>query len=145
MQTKGKKHLELIRSGKICPYCNQKTEYVDSEIIYRIRSYGMVYYCKPCDAWVGVHKGTDKALGRLANSDLREAKKEAHFYFDQLWKAKIEMGFTKGSARGKAYKWLSKQLGITGEETHVGWMDVELCKKVVEICKPYVEKLNKKN
>ena len=31
----------------------------------------MIYICKPCDAYVGVHKGTDKALGRLANKELR--------------------------------------------------------------------------
>lgn len=101
----------------------------------------MIYLCRPCQAWVGVHKGTENALGRLANSELREAKKEAHYYFDKLWKAKMVKGFTKGQARGKAYKWLSKQLNILAKETHIGWFDVDKCKKVVAICKPIVDKL----
>ena len=33
--------------------------------------YGMIYYCPQCGAYVGVHKGTDRAKGRLANAELR--------------------------------------------------------------------------
>jgi hypothetical protein len=130
----------LIYEGKICPYCSKKTVFVDSEEVYS-RSYGMIYLCRPCQAWVGVHKGTSNALGRLANAELREAKKEAHFYFDKLWSAKMKNGFKKGHARGRAYKWLANELGIPCPETHIGWFDVDKCKKVVEICKPYVLKL----
>lgn len=130
----------LIYSGKICPYCNGYTEYVDSVEVYG-KSYGMIYLCRPCKAWVGVHKGTDNALGRLANSELREAKKEAHFYFDKLWKHKIDSGVSKKIARSKAYKWLSVELGISKEETHIGWMNVSKCKEVISICRPIVEKL----
>jgi hypothetical protein len=132
---------KLINEGKICPYCGRKTVYVDSIEVYKKKSFGMIYLCRPCQAWVGVHKGTNNALGRIANSELREAKKEAHFYFDKLWAAKIKTGLTKGHARGKAYKWLASQLGISGAETHIGWFDVEMCKKVVAVCKPFVDKL----
>ena len=69
------KEQEDIYSGKLCPYCKKETEYKDSSIIYG-KSYGMVYICSTCDAYVGVHKGTDKALGRLADKKLRELKKE---------------------------------------------------------------------
>lgn len=136
--TKDKK--VLIFAGKICPYCGSKTVLVDSKVVYKI-SYGMIHYCEPCKAWVGVHPGTTDALGRLANSELREAKKMAHFYFDKLWREKIERGIKKGKARGKAYAWLSKQLNIPAAETHIGWFDVDMCKRVVEICKPHVERL----
>lgn len=64
----------LILTGKICPYCGQPTEYVDSAALYHGISYGMIYLCRKCDAYVGVHRGTDKALGRLANRSLREWK-----------------------------------------------------------------------
>lgn len=131
----------LIFTGQICPYCGKNTEFVDSEEVYG-KSYGMIYLCRDCKAWVGVHKGTKNALGRLANSELRDAKKEAHFYFDKLWKAKIESGVRKKVARGKAYKWLSQQLGISKEETHIGWFDVSQCIEVVKICRPIVERLN---
>lgn len=125
-----------MHNGKVCPYCGHGTEYVDSEVIYG-RSYGMVYICRPCDAWVGVHKGTDRALGRLADAELREWKKKAHGYFDILWKQKMQQGIGKQKARGLAYKWLSDELGIPPKETHIGMFDVDKCKKVVEVCRKY--------
>ena len=71
----------LIMAGKICPYCGQPTEYVDSAAVYHGISYGMIYLCRKCDAYVGVHRGTDKALGRLANRSLREWKKTGSLLF----------------------------------------------------------------
>ena len=50
-----------------CPYCGRQAEYVDSKVIYG-RSYGMAYLCRNCDAYVGVHRGTDEPLGRLADA-----------------------------------------------------------------------------
>ena len=53
-----------------CDYCGRQAEYVDSKVVYG-KSYGMMYLCRNCMAYVGVHKGTDKPLGRLANAELR--------------------------------------------------------------------------
>lgn len=133
-----------ILTGKICPYCGNPTEYVDSSVIYG-RSYGMIYLCRDCKAYVGVHKGTDQALGRLANAELREAKKEAHFYFDQIAKTNLINKIWKKhipdtSNRNKAYLWLSNQLDIPRELCHIGMFDAEDCKRVVELCKPIIEK-----
>ncbi|MBL0255764.1 MAG: hypothetical protein IPQ27_12795, partial [Chitinophagaceae bacterium] len=50
----------VLYAGLVCPYCGNKTEYIDSSFIYG-KSYGMIYICKPYDAYVGVHKGTDTA------------------------------------------------------------------------------------
>jgi hypothetical protein len=122
---------ELILSGKICPYCSSDTEFVDSKIVYG-RSYGMIYICRPCDAYVGVHEGTSQALGRLANKELREAKKKAHLSFDQIWKNKIK-------SRSGSYAWLSEQLGIPAQETHIGMFDVETCKRVVALSRNLIE------
>lgn len=114
--------------GKICPYCDKATEYVDSKEIYG-KSYGMVYICKPCHSWVGVHKSNPtESLGRLANHELREAKKEAHFYFDKIWK-------TTKLTRNETYNSLSKFLKIEKEYCHIGMFDIEKCKKVVEFSK----------
>lgn len=121
----------LILQGKECPYCGGATEFTDSSIIYG-KSYGMIYLCKPCRAYVGVHKGTEVALGRLANAELREAKKEAHRYFDVIWKE----GRLK---RNEAYKHLSEYLGTSPEYTHIGMFDVEHCKLTSEWAK---QKLN---
>lgn len=125
-----------IVEAKICPYCGNEPKYVDSEVIYG-KSYGMVYYCEDCDAYVGVHKDSNKPLGRLANSELREAKKKAHFYFDQLWRRAIDEGRKKYIARNAAYKWLSTELGTPLTYTHIGMFDINLCDKVVKLCLPY--------
>lgn len=113
----------LILQGKLCPYCGNKTVYVDSSEIYG-KSYGMIYLCRECDAYCGVHKNTDKALGRIANKELREAKKEAHEYFDKIWKLNL-------LTRSGAYSWLSEKLSLPAEYTHIGMFSVKTCKDVV--------------
>jgi hypothetical protein len=124
-------------TAKKCPYCNDKPKLIDSVEIYGT-SYGMAYYCAPCDALVNCHKGTTKPLGRLANKELRYWKRVAHEHFDPLWKKAIEKGRTKKEARGAAYKWLAKQMNLDIELCHVGMFDIEQCKKVIELCKPYM-------
>lgn len=131
--------IDLITTAKICPYCQGGTEYIDSSQIYG-KSYGMVYICRPCDAYVGVHDGTNQALGRLANKELRYWKKQAHAFFDPLWQRKIKVAcISRTQARKSAYKWLSKELGIPHEYTHIGMFDIKECQKTVEICRKYTK------
>jgi hypothetical protein len=141
--------MDYILSGHICPYCGRRTEYVDSSVVYG-RSYGMIYLCRSCDAYVGVHKGTNKALGRLANKELRKAKKEAHFYFDQIAKtALINEVYKKfipnTSNRNKAYIWLSEGLNIPIDICHIGMFDISQCREVVELCKPIIMQYDEKH
>ena len=35
--------------------------------------------------------------------------------------------------RDKAYKWLSKEIGLPKEQTHIGMFEKEQCEKVMEI------------
>jgi len=128
---------QMIYQGKICPYCGAATFYVDSAVIYG-RSYGMIYLCQPCDAYVGVHKGTDNALGRVANKELRSWKIKAHAAFDPLW----QTGIMK---RKDAYGQLSRLLGIPYEYTHIGYFSVETCKRVVQIMDNTIEQLKQKH
>lgn len=129
---------KLIMQGKICPYCKQPSEYIDSKELYGV-SYGMMYICRPCDSWVGTHKSRPlEALGRLANKELREAKKEAHSYFDLLWK-------NKRYNRDKCYSMLSSYLQIPKDYTHIGMFGVETCKQVAQWAKEkYVNSLYEK-
>lgn len=119
-----------ISSGRICPYCHVPTEYKNSIEVYGV-DYGMIYYCPQCGAYVGVHKGTGRAKGRLANAELRRCKIEAHRYFDELYKR----GLMK---RREAYKWLSDQLGLPPEYTHIGMFNPETCAKVVDVSKKHL-------
>lgn len=129
-----------------CPYCGGSAVFHNSSaFIYNGKDFGPVHACENfplCDSFVGCHPGTNVALGRLANNELRFWKKEAHKYFDQLWISKkinkiYRVFLPDTSNRKKAYIWLSQKLRISIDDTHIGMFDVDTCKKVVEICKPY--------
>ena len=85
----------------------------------------MIYYCAPCEAYVGVHKDTNEALGRLANYELRRWKNYAHFWFDKIWRKEY-------MSRKEAYLWLSQKLNLPPEYTHIGFFGIDTCKKVGE-------------
>lgn len=128
----------LVCSGVVCPYCGEKSKLIDSKQIYG-RSYGKIYCCKKCDAYVGVHEGTEISKGRLANKELRDWKKRAHSMFDPMWRQKMRLSNTsKHEAITLAYKWLSEALGIDSKFCHIGMMDIEQCKMVVKVCESYV-------
>ena len=116
--------LELL--GLSCPYCGCPTELVDDSVIYG-RSYGSkCYLCRPCDAWVGCHKSSDKALGRVANKELRQLKHQAHEAFDPIWK--------EGHLpRKAAYEILSIAFGLPPEQTHIGMFNEGMCRKVISL------------
>lgn len=127
--------------SKNCRYCHQPAALLRigaSGYPYQ-RDYGPIWVCVPCQAWVGCHPGTEKALGGLANAELRMAKQEAHAAFDPLWRRKIvKLKCSKSQARRAGYRWLSEQMSIPYERTHIGYMSLEECKRVVEICTPYL-------
>lgn len=110
-----------------CPYCGNPAQLVDSAIVYRGRSYGLIWDCRPCDAYVGVHKNSkDHApLGRLANAELRTWKRRAHDAFDPLWRNGY---FT----RKEAYAYMRDILHLTSEQAHIGKFDVGQCKRLIE-------------
>lgn len=122
---------------KHCSYCQVEVPLLNhGDAGYPYYSdYGPTYVCVPCGAWVGCHKGTTRALGGLANAELRAAKVAAHAVFDPLWQGKIRRDkCSKTVARRAGYKWLSEQLQIPVKKTHIGYMSLEECKKVIEVC-----------
>jgi hypothetical protein len=131
-----------------CPYCQGPAELVTGEYIYPHREdlYDLQFWsCEPCDAYVGCHKagawtydavgrkvfsdGT-LPLGRLANEELRAAKKRAHAQFDPLWNEQPR----RYEARLAAYAWLAKALDIPVSDCHIGEFDVDMCARVVQVC-----------
>jgi len=122
----------------ICPYCNNEAELVDSIEVYGV-SHGNIWLCRPCEAYVGVHRNDDlnRPLGTLANAQLREWRRAAHSVLDPLWRKKIRKeGCSKAEAWRAGYEWLSKQMGIPFERCHIGMFGLEECQTVVRICSP---------
>lgn len=116
-----------------CPHCGSPCVIRDSAVIYG-KSYGKALICSrfpQCDSYVGCHKESGVPLGTPANTALRAARMDAHAAFDPIWK--------KGNVRRKAaYAWLATKLGIDVDHCHIAMMDLETCRRVVEICKEAV-------
>lgn len=131
-------------SAPKCPYCGSTSVLKkDSSVIYR-KNYGPVYLCAnypSCDAYVGCHPRTTTPLGRLADRELRAAKKNAHAHFDPLWQAKIQLGASKKDARTAGYAWLAERMCMSPDRCHIGMFNVEECERVVRICSPFLRKL----
>ena len=120
---------------KICRYCGNPVVFTSNAEIYgREYGNGKCYLCRNCRAFVGVHTGTTTPLGTLANNELRKWRNQAHNEFDKLWK-----GETRQDTRHNMYGWLSKQMNLSREKTHIGMFEIEQCKKVIELAK---ERLN---
>ena len=122
-----------------CPYCHFHARLVTGDAIYPHRPdlhAKHFWLCSPCGAWVGTHSGSRKhaPLGRLANADLRRAKQEAHAAFDPIWRGR-EMH------RTRAYQWLADQLGIPVSKCHIGKFDVEMCGRVLDVCRARAEEM----
>ena len=118
-----------------CPYCQSDAELIDSGRIYK-RSYGMVWICQPCQAWVGVHKDhkDHKPLGTLANAALRILRMDTHAAFDPFWIEAVDQGQHRGRARRQMYLKLREAMGIPRRECHIASFDETLCRSAIEIC-----------
>lgn len=117
-----------------CDYCGCRAERVTGAALYPNRpdlARRVFYRCARDNAWVGTHAKSGKPLGRLADHALRRWKQKAHAVFDPLWKS-------GRMRRAEAYAWLARQLGV--REVHIGELDIEGCKRVVEVCKQETER-----
>lgn len=112
----------------ICPYCDCEAALVDSSVVYG-KSYGWMYLCEPCGAYVGCHRGTTNPLGTPASEQLRHARRSAHTIFDPLWKDGVF------KSRKNAYRWLADELDLTFDKCHIAMFDIEQCRKAVAACK----------
>lgn len=129
-------HIKIIKA-EICPYCGSHTRRTQQEEIYgKSFSGNDVIVCDDypkCDSYVGCHS-TGEPLGRLADKNLREAKKSAHHYFDQLWQK-------YGLKRGMAYKYLADELNLPKEYTHIGMFSIKTCNKVRDWAKERISEI----
>lgn len=120
-----------------CPYCHQEAKLVKGLKVYPMRpDLGDKYFylCEPCEAWVGCHPTSRIPLGRLANANLRSAKRTVHESFDRIWAE-------KHMTRSEAYKWLAKELDIPFIDCHIGMFDMETCQRALEICNAFYIKV----
>lgn len=132
--------METIKIDRVvnCDYCGKPAKLARGFELYPSRKdLAKLYFwaCDPCGAYVGCHRDSNAVpLGRLADANLRSAKRIAHAAFDPLWKE-------FGMRRADAYQWLAESLGIPGSECHIGMFDVETCRKVQRLATDYKNSL----
>ena len=74
----------------------------------------------------------------MADAFTRKLRAQAHEAFDPIWKE------TQLLSRVSAYEWLSRQLGINGNECHFALMDKKQLQQAILHCCTYVaENLHK--
>lgn len=114
----------------LCPYCGCPTALVRAPYIYGSNARdpaAQFYYCLICGAYVGCHKHGNVPMGTPADKVTRDARRQAHRAFDLVWKR-------RKMTRWEAYVWLSKQMNLSQDKTHIGMFDEKQCKQVVQIC-----------
>ena len=124
-----------------CSYCGSNAELVDSARVYG-RSYGLIWFCGPCHAWVGVHAGSKshKPKGSLAKSQLRKLRQDAHAVFDPIWRVRSRVhAVPTKKARKSAYQELSLHMGIRFDDCHIAMFDETQCLAVIDFCLKWKE------
>ena len=117
-----------------CSYCGDEALLVDGSSIYPHRSDlkdKHFWACFVCEAWVGVHPGTDNPLGTLARADLRNRRHRCHVIFDQLQKK-------AGGSRREIYTWLAACMEIDMGICHFGMFDETLCELALQIMEEHL-------
>lgn len=116
-----------------CPYCGESAILLPRGEVDADNPRGKVWACLPCDAWVPTHYNSleNKPMGRLANAELRETKREALEAFTSLWRAwEID--------RRTAYAWLAHHMGLSMSECDFGKFDMKQSLQAYEIANDFI-------
>jgi hypothetical protein len=102
-------------------------KYIPNKKIYgKPYGSGFCYWCTNCGAYVDTHIPKPRnALGILSNDEMRKMKIKCHDIFDSLW--------NNSSERKKMHHWLSQELGISTNECHFGYFDMDMLNKAYRI------------
>lgn len=122
----------------VCPYCGRRSVLRPAEYVYgesTISTGSLLYVCSgypECKAYVGVHEGTHKPKGILADSELRNKRIRAHRALDAV----VRSGCMN---KDGVYIWLSSRLNLPYEETHIGYFSDYLCEQTIRECEGALE------
>ena len=122
---------------KTCNLCGGPVVYVTNDKIYHGKRYGsgFAYLCTKCRAYTGTHvPRPSKALGILANAEMRNLKMQCHAIFDPIW---IPAKHYRRDARRNAYARLAKAMNISVKDCHFGHFDKPQLEKALSILKDW--------
>ena len=115
-----------------CPYCGAHAVLQKGTYVYGDKSKEeYLYVCTnypACDSYVGVHAGTKKPKGTLANAELRNKRIKTHRIFDQIWKSNL-------MTKKEAYRWMTYAMGLSFEMGHIAKFSEYRCDELMKISK----------
>lgn len=114
---------------RICRYCGGRVILTPTSAVYG-NGNDNIYLCTNCNAYVGCHRGTNKPLGKLANTVLRLKRQETHVVFDGFWRA-------QGWTRKQAYAWLARAMRLDADDAHIACFEMDDCEQAIELCRHY--------
>lgn len=124
-----------------CPYCGATSVLRSAEGIYRDNSRNtLLYVCKNypvCDAYVRTQPGSHLPVGTMANGKLRTLRRDAHHYFDQLYKRGL-------MSKDESYRWLAEVLAAPMRQAHIGLLGEHYCNVVIEESKKLLKQYQKR-
>lgn len=127
------------RSKITCPYCGATAILREGKYVYGENTKGeMLYVCAnypKCDSYVGVHRGTKRPLGTLADAELRNKRIRAHKLFDQIWKNKL-------MTRKEAYRWMEYFMDIPRNTGHIANFSEYRCEILMAKCREALKNNN---
>lgn len=125
---------ELPRPPSNCDVCKSSNVHFTHIAELKWRQFGewpYVYFCFDCKAAVGCHTGTRLPFGKMASSDIRKLRVEAHSKFDILWKSgKV--------ARTDAYQKLATELNIKLTDCHIAQLSEQQLMFTIEWSKKFI-------
>lgn len=120
----------------VCNICGGKVVWISNDIIYgKLYGSGYMYFCTKCHAYVGTHNNRPrKAMGILANKEMRKWKVRCHKLFDSMW--------YNSKQRDYLYNKLADELNISVYDCHFGYFDIPMLQKSYDILKKWRSKPN---
>lgn len=113
-----------------CNLCTGKVALVENKAVYgRNRGWPWIWQCQEsgCRAYVGCHTNTYKPLGLLADRRTRTARKAAYASLEAYCN---RMGIPHSNMAG----WVAKQLNVSVSRSGIGWLDINQCRQLIELC-----------
>lgn len=135
---KNRKHKKGINYTSMrCPYCGSTVEYRSAAGIYKENHNNvMLYVCTKypeCDAYVRVHKGTNKPVGTLANYKLRALRNEAHKLLAEIQRRDI-------MTKQECYQWIANLIMAPLSQAHIGYLGEYYCQIVIDESKKLLQR-----
>ena len=138
------KRKQEINAAPYCPYCGRRSVLRPAEYVYGANTINIsdqLYVCAGypgCNAYVGVHEGTTKPMGSLANPELRNKRIRAHRAINHI----IEKGYM---SKDDIYALLSLRLNVPRKETHIGRFSDYLCEQTILECEKVLKDCDRAN